>query len=148
MASYSLRADGRKNVVKTNEVTLPELRFVDFAYDLDERAIIALAEQPAFNGGTSFVRGRYEIHLFFVQKEIIWRRLISFSKATNVTQMTYNNILKKCIFIEHRVGNPNIRYPNVEQIRVFPFNFSEATIEPGVTGVFRNVSIDQRVVKA
>ena len=79
-------------VEKSNEIVMPLLRFVDFTYDVEQRLIIALAENPGFpfRRNQNSTATRYEIHLFKVQNEVIWVRLIPFIKAVNVTIMSYN----------------------------------------------------------
>lgn len=65
---------------------MPELNIIDVVYDIEDRSIFMLAEQPAYNKESDpILRGRYEIHIFIVQNEVLWKRMIPFTKVSNVT---------------------------------------------------------------
>jgi hypothetical protein len=77
--------------LRTNIITLPDVQFVDFAYDSDMRIIFALAKVPnQENIGKSSTIQRYEMHMFNVMNEITWRKKVEFTKASNITSMSYN----------------------------------------------------------
>ena len=64
---------------------MPGLNFIDYSYDLEERTIFLLAENPAYqNFSESVVTGRYEMHIFRVYNEIIWNNNFTL-KAHNIT---------------------------------------------------------------
>lgn len=71
---------------------MPALKFIDFTYDVNQRLIVALAEWPGYANrrNTNISSNRYEIHLFKVQNEVIWVKLIPFIHGVNVTIMYYN----------------------------------------------------------
>ena len=127
ITSYILR-DEDDMAEKSNEIVMPALKFVDFTYDVNQRLIVALAEQPgyAIRRNPNITNNRYEIHLFKVQNEVIWIKLIPFIQAVNVTIMSYNQNLKTIMFVEYRELIPKINGSNVqvEIFRIFPFNTS------------------------
>lgn len=48
VSSYLLKRGEQSDFQLTNEIQMPGLKFVDYSYDLEERTIFLLAENPAY----------------------------------------------------------------------------------------------------
>jgi hypothetical protein len=44
--SYIMDSNTGQAIIKTNEISMPDTKFVDFIYDISKRTIIALSDIP------------------------------------------------------------------------------------------------------
>jgi len=73
--------------------------------------------------------GRYEIHQFTVQNEVLWKKYIKFPRASNITLFSYNPTLSLFFTIDYRGLEPGYeRSAYREILRVYPFNSTTSTI--------------------
>ena len=91
VSSYLMRMANHSIMVPTNHILLPSATVIDYSSDLDERTIFLLTELPIED---SYIKGRYELHVFSVQNSILWKTMIPFSKLSNISIFSYNFMTK------------------------------------------------------
>jgi hypothetical protein len=121
------------------------LKLIDFTYDNEERIIFALAESPEYANKKelNLTAARYEIHIFKVQNEVIWIKMIKFNRGNNITFISYNQQLKEMLFVEYRnLSNAKGLEYEVEILRSIPFNLSSSNLTSGKVGPNLNITWD------
>ena len=86
-----------QQITLTNTIHLESLEFLYLAVDYDFRTIIAITEVKK----PKYIADEVEVVFFDIYDRIFWKATNGFTYSSKVTSFSYNQQLKKMIFISN-----------------------------------------------